>query len=485
MKTVSTALSLALLALSLAGLVGCQALTPREEPAAASLRGPVAAHHTPAWAQQRIAPQWWRAYGDSQIDRDVTTALAESADLQQIAARLAGADAQVEKARKASWPRLNLGYGYRVGEAREPDFGPYELKPWTGSAQLQWELDLFDKLQRARESAQLSRRALYWELAGARLMLTSRVVESRLRISRLSAERSILGEAVDANADILKILRDRLDAGLVAETEVLRMEAEYEKLDRAREELYRLQQLAEVELATLMGGLHRDRRGDTAAKRLLTHVPAVPERDFCELIAAHPSLLAAEDRVRAAFRIEEVARLDLLPSFKVNGNLMGASPHFFLANFGVWRRELGPSLDLPIYDPQRLATIPLRRAQTDEAAAHYRSTLATVVGDIDAAYASLASRQRQLASVQREVSALAEARSNVIANFRAGLVSQVEVLEAERSHLAARRTQVILQEAALRDHVAVVRALGGGCVDRSAAPEVELKAARRDAEAQR
>ena len=149
---------------------------------------------------------------------------------------------------------------------------------------------------------------------------------------------------------------------------------------------------------------------------------------------------------------------------------MGASPHFFLDEFAVWSREIGPSLDIPIYDPTRLASIKIRRAETNAAVADYRSTLVNVVGEIDAAYINLQSRKTQYASVCREVDALAKARINVIANFKAGLVSQVEVLESERSYWESRRAKVILEEAVLRDHVALVRALGGGLCQERALP---------------
>ena len=129
-------------------------------------------------------------------------------------------------------------------------------------------------------------------------------------------------------------------------------------------------------------------------------------------------------------------------------------------------------LDIPVYDPARLATLKVRRAQTNEAAAQYRANLVKVIGEIDAAYANLLNRKRQFASACREVQALAEARRNVTENFGEGIVSQVEVLESERSYLQTARVKVVLEEAVLRDHVALVRALGGGCGEHGCAPEI-------------
>ena len=195
-------------------LTSCAGLTPREEPAIALLHKKAAPPQTPSWARGRISPHWWKQYGDSALNRDIETAFCQSPDLQVIAARLEQADAQVKIAKVAAWPKFNLGYGFRFGRTKEIDFGPYNLAPWTGNVNLQWELDVFQKLRRARESAEFNRRAVFWDLSAAKLLLATRIAESRFRIYRLNEEIDVLNEAIEANGDILDILRDREEAGL-------------------------------------------------------------------------------------------------------------------------------------------------------------------------------------------------------------------------------------------------------------------------------
>ena len=131
-----------------------------------------------------------------------------------------------------------------------------------------------------------------------------------------------------------------------------------------------------------------------------------------------------------------------------------------------------PSLDIPVFDPTRNATLASRRGQTDEACAQYRAALVQIVGDVDSAYVNLASRDRQLKSVCDEVTALAQARNFISANFRAGLVSQVEVFESERSYFQASRSKAVLKGTLLQDHVTLIRALGGGCDEVQALPVI-------------
>lgn len=446
------------------------ALTPREEPSVASLGDKVDPPGIPTWAKDRVSSLWWKQYGDPALDRDIECAFQCSPSLQAIGARLDLADARVKSARAAALPQLNLGYGFRLGRKKEVDFGPYDLAPWTGAANLRWELDIFDKIRRARESAEFDRRRVFWDLEAARLVLAVRITESRFRIYRLGEEIAILDEAIEANDNILAILEDREEAGLIAETEVFRMVAEGENLERARKELERLRSLSEVTLDTLKGGYPEERCEGLGGR--LPGLPPIPYRCFDEMICCHPLLLSAESELRAAYRIEESARLDLLPTFRLRGNLMGVSPHFFLDELRAWTREFGPSLDIPVFEPQRHANLAAKRAGTDEATAGYRAALVDIAGDVDSAYINLFNRKEQYASSCREVEALGKARDFVTANLRAGIVSQIEVLESERSYFQASRTRVFFKEALLQDHVSLIRALGGGGRLSDCLPEV-------------
>ena len=60
------------------------------------------------------------------------------------------------------------------------------------------------------------------------------------------------------------------------------------------------------------------------------------------------------------------------------------------------------------------------------------------------------------------MAALEEARQNTLDTFKEGIVSQVELLESERRSLEGKRQRLALRHALLRDHLGLVRALGGG-----------------------
>ena len=438
--------SVVVIALAAAIFASCSNTPPSTDPAAPQ-----------AFAEKRANLPWWRQLNDPALNQDITTALAANPGLRSVALRIQKADASVAQARASLLPRLNLGIGPRTGRRREFDVGPYDLPTWQSSAGLSWEIDVTGKLRAAKNSANESRNAAVWDYHAARLLLASRLASTRMNLYRFNAEIANLNEALAANQGTLNSLTERSNAGLIPDATLDKQRAEDERLHRTKLDLERLRDLTLVQLRTLRGG------GNPAqADRETFPTPSsLSARPLDQLLASHPELLAAEARVRSAFQLATSARLDLLPSFQINLLANGAQKNLS-DRFRVWAAQAGPSLNIPIYDPTRIAALKSRQAQAMIASANYRQTVLDVLAEIDRARINLASRQAQLATAKRETSALARTRKNAREQFSAGLTSQIELLDTERQWLAAKRSQASLRQAMLATRINLIKATGGG-----------------------
>ena len=159
--------------------------------------------------------------------------------------------------------------------------------------------------------------------------------------------------------------------------------------------------------------------------------------------------------------MENVARLNLLPSLKFNALASGRTPSL-TDRYRTWIATVGPSLDIPIYDPARLAALKSRKALSSTAAAGYQATVLQVLAEIDSASINLRSHQAQLNTVQREVSEIKITRDFAREQFEAGLTSQIEYLDAERRWLEAKRSAITLRQATLNSRLDMIKATGGG-----------------------
>ena len=162
------------------------------------------------------------------------------------------------------------------------------------------------------QSAREAERAVFWELQAGRLLVATQVAEAHFRILRLHEERSLVADSIAANQMIVRVLREREQAGLISKTELRRQEAEQERLSRGLLDLDRLRGLAHLQLETLCGG--RQLAPSTHALASV-QTPSLHGRKTSAVMSRRPDLLAAEARVRSAFQLEESTRLQLLPSF--------------------------------------------------------------------------------------------------------------------------------------------------------------------------
>jgi len=108
------------------------------------------------------------------------------------------------------------------------------------------------------------------------------------------------------------------------------------------------------------------------------------------------------------------------------------------------------------------AQIAAARGQEAEALAAYRLAVLRATEDVENAFSALVKRESQVGILMRGESSFAGARERSDAAYRAGIVSLIEVLDADSNLLQARDAKAQAQTEAARAAIAAFRALGGG-----------------------
>lgn len=412
----------------------------------------------PALLQTHV--KWWRPLGDLALNDDIDTAFSSNPSLETIALRIHQAEASISAAQAALLPALKISWGYHEGRKREPDFGPYSPAPWKTKGLLSWEADLSGKLRSLREAAIADSEAALWDYHAARLLLSTEIAATRLNLYRLNAEIHSLEQSMQANRDALTLLSEQHRAGLLNEATLADQRAENRKLERHHLNLIRLRDRSLIQLRTLRGGTP----GSNLGRASFPPLPKFSPRPLREALSAHPSLLVAAAKVKAAFHLERSARLNLLPTLKFTALASGRT-HSLTERYRSWMNSVGPTLDIPIYDPRRLAALQARKALKRSAAADYRATALQILEEVDTAQINLRSHRAQTAKVRQELREVQRARDVVREQWKAGLTSRVSDLEAQRRWLSVSRTALNLQQATLNSYLNLIKAVGGGTLD--------------------
>nr|ADI23054.1 outer membrane protein [uncultured gamma proteobacterium HF0770_07M15] len=189
-------------------------------------------------------------------------------------------------------------------------------------------------------------------------------------------------------------------------------------------------------------------------------IPVLPAKLPADILRQRPDLAAAEARLRSAFALERAAHLNLYPSLdmRLSGFTMTGS---ITDPFRSWMTEIGPRLEIPIWDPERIERLGSEQARARVVAAEYRALALRAFEEVETAAVQFNRRREQLKLADEIVRKAEKIRKFTADKLRVGLVSQLEVLEDERRILTARRQSLALHTELLADTVAIFRALGG------------------------
>lgn len=454
-----------LLVMLQAVLAGC--VTPAAVPAHPDLLS-ASALGAGAAASDWPAQRWWTAFGDSELDRLVDRALADSPTLLAADARSMRAAAAVAGVDAGRAPRVSLeANSTRQRFSEHGTVPPPYAGSWNTVNNLQlggdWELDLFGRNRAALDATIGAERASRADAQAARLLLAANVTRNWFALARLVEQRRTAVATREQRRQVLELVEQRVRSGLDTRVEQRQAEGLLFEIDREITALDEQLALSRHALAALTA------QGPEALDRLSpsweqARQPALPQALPADLIGRRPDIVAARLRVEARLADVDLARTRFYPDISLTGfvglNSIGLS-HWLQGGSAI--AGIGPALRLPIFDAGRLqADYRMRHADVDAAIADYNGILVDAVREVADRLDSLrylAQQQAQQVQVQRAAEGAAEL---ALARYRAGLGTFITVLTAQTNVLAQRRVGVDLKFRVADTEVALIRALGGG-----------------------
>ncbi|MFK3737830.1 efflux transporter outer membrane subunit [Massilia sp. TN1-12] len=470
MRRSEHSLSMLVVAALLGGCAGMGPQTPRAalaDTAALPVAGAIGDTRLPAaaWPGQ----DWWRAYGDPQLDRLVEQARADSPTVAAALARVRQAAALEGVAESALGPQANLA----ARSSRQHFSANSNIpKPLAGSWRwfndasvgLGYEVDFWDKNKSAVRAAAGRVNAQAAEAQSATLALSVAVVQAYLRLDQLYAQRDLAERALRQREQTRDLVAQRVAAQLDARADLKQAEI---AVPQARGQLAALDEaiaLTRGQLAALAAqgpdaGLVLDR-----PRIVLQRVPGVPADLPASLLGRRPDLVALRWRVEAASGDIDVARAQFYPSVNLSA-LVGVQSLGFDRLLEGSSRSLaaGPLVTLPLFDSGRLrGNLQGRAADYDLAVQQYNGAVIEALRDVVAQLTSLHWLEARMREQDEALAAAEQAWQLADARYRAGLGNFLQVLVADAQVIAERRNRTDLAARANELDLNLVRALGGG-----------------------
>ena len=424
---------------------------------------------------------WWQAYGDPQLDSLIAEGLARSPDVAAAAARFRKAGALAEQAGAARLPRLDL-QGQVQEERRSLNngfpagFQSFLPQGWNDGGQvalnLGFDLDLWGRNRAAYAAARSEALAAALDAQQARLALAAGIASAYLDLDRLFAERAVRAGQLDIATQSRKLLAQRQANGLETRGGVAVSEAEVASARVALGEADEALALRRNQIAALVGA-GPDRGLAITRPQLAPAAPrALPEGVTTDLIGRRADVVAARERVEAAASRIKVARADFFPAIRLDALIGFQSLGLdLLFDKGSQFGSVGPAISLPIFHGGELqGRYRGARADYDAAVAAYDGAVLGAYQQAADAVTTVRMASQRLGDARAALAASQEARDVMMARYKGGLATWLDVLQVEDRLLQARLAVAGLEAVVRNADVALARALGGGFSSPTAAP---------------
>ncbi|MES2474003.1 MAG: efflux transporter outer membrane subunit [Pseudomonadota bacterium] len=453
----------ALLALSLGGCVSAPSTTPlvpQTNPQSLGLGSEAA---------PRFQEDWWKAFGDPQIDRLAAEALKSNPNLQGALARIRAAQAELSASRALGYPQISVD----ALTQRQLLSNRYVLpRPYAGSwiwpgdvqARMTWSLDFWGKQAALIDKARGTAEAAELDALAARMALAGTFAQTYISLALAWQNIDVANQTVADRQTILDLTQSRVTSGLENEAALEQAKAllAMARIDVRRAEAQR--DMGVHAIAALIGQGADAYGGITRPSPSLDTALALPKSLPADLLARRPDILAARARITAAVRGRDAAHADFYP----NIDLVAAAGFQAIAIASLFTAEAltmaaGPALHLPIFDAGRLrAQYARATADLDIAVADYNAAVVGAVRQTADALTQVASLADQRIEQQKALDSARHALSLAEERYRLGLSDQIPMLAAESTLLQARQQMAALAAEASTQRVTLLLAVGGG-----------------------
>ncbi len=413
---------------------------------------------------------WWELFGDPALNELEERATSANFDLKAALMRVEQARAAARIRKGELFPQINASPSYnrqRYSPNQEPSFGAITATTISAPLDLSYEIDLFGRVRRGFEAARADAAASVAAYHNLMLTLQGDVAINYFRLRALDSDIATVARTIGLRNEQLSLVQGRFNAGVGNELDVARAETELANTQAEAAALERQRSAVENALAVLVGTNPSEFRiaANSGTNELWNpEPPIVPPALPSELLERRPDVAEAERQIAAANARVGVAKAAAFPIVRLTGSAGYVSGDFeslFNWDSRVW--SIGPSISIPLFAGGRIrAGKAQARAAYEEAISNYRQRILNAFADVETSLSALTSLNAEKQAQERALANSRKAAELADTRYKAGFVSYLEVVDANRAVLQSERAFVQVAAQRMNDTVRLIKALGGG-----------------------
>jgi outer membrane protein, multidrug efflux system len=421
-----------------------------------------------AYSTDETPAKFWTQFDDDTLDRLVDEALVANHDLRIALGHLVEARAERRQAQYDLAPTVTASGGYtdeRLSQAESLVGAPLNARYYDAGFDAFWELDFFGRIRRNVEAQSAQVSGAEASLRDAQVSVTAEVARTYFELRGEQTQLAVARRNVDNQRETLQFTQAQLGAGRGTEFDTSRAQSQLSTT---------LATIGPLE-AAVARSIHRlsvlTGREPNALQELLAparDLPPLPQitavGDPAGLLRRRPDIRVAERQLAASTALVGVAMGDLFPKVTFTGSFSySATQPGYLGQSASRGYVIGPGISWAAFDLGRVrAEIAGSRARSDVALAAYEQAVLRALEETENTLVTHARTRDSLKDATEAAEASRIAARIARTRYEGGMVDFLEVLDAERTQLAAEDRLAQSRTDAATSLIAVYKALGGG-----------------------
>lgn len=416
-----------------------------------------------------IAAQWWKGFGDIQLNAFIEKALVANADLKVAVARVEEASAGLDNVAGAQLPEIDAAGGYTKSKVSAGGYTPVNdgrnRTLYRAGLATSFEIDFWGKLRRATEGAKAQLLGAQEARMQVELAVTSSVVRAYAAFRSADIQWHAAEEIHVVREEERRVIEERFKVGSAGPSERAVAEINLASAIAVQSDAARTRAQAQHLMGFLIG---QPDLVITNMVRTSWQLPPAPAAGLpSDLLRRRPDVIVAEQALVAANANIGYTKAAYFPTFTLTGALGSESKSFSnLFSSGSATSALGVDLSVPLFDYGRTASrVEGAVAVQHQAAATYEKTVLNAFREVrDALVDVRETMQAAEAAVRREDSSR-EAFRVAEAKQGQGQIGPMDFLMSRRLLAETQAAVAKVRYDRVMAQVDLIKALGGARVE--------------------
>ena len=377
--------------------------------------------------------QWWEAFGDTTLNRLVSTALANNLDLKASASKIIEAQQSHRALRSQFLPQFGFGRQVGVSGSGSTTSQYYAIEPAVS-----WEIPLFGSLSSATTESKATVEYAEWQHRGVRLALAAQVATLYYTLLQYRRDLAVATESARLRSETALLVDSLFSRGLA--TGMHRQQA-LSLMYTAQSDIPLYERQVRQTMASLMELTSSSVVDTTAYKTLdINAISTCPSIDIpvgvpSDLLYRRSDIASAYSLLVKAACDAKQARIARLPtlSLTAEGGVVADEVSKLLKSQSLgWSTLL--SFAQPIYRFGALrASERAAIEQYNQALYSYQQSFISALVDVESALVEIATTRRESERYKSLIESNRRIATLSVALYRNGLSSYLDVIDASRT----------------------------------------------------